>query len=361
MALARNDMTAARRDVDLATLSHDIKRWGQELGFQQVGIADTDLGDAEARLLDWLGRGWHGEMDYMAAHGTRRSHPAELVTGTVRVISVRLDYFPAQAAPADTVLQQANAGYVARYALGRDYHKVLRSRLQKLAERIETTVGHFHYRVFTDSAPVLEKPLAQKAGLGWIGKHTNLLNREAGSWFFLGELYTDLPLPVDVPAADHCGTCHACLDVCPTRAIVAPYQLDARRCISYLTIELKGPIPVELRPLMGNRIFGCDDCQLVCPWNRFAQFTSEPDFAPRHRLDAPELIGLFGWSEEEFLKRTEGSAIRRAGYDGWLRNIAVGLGNAPTSPDVIAALNARQDHSSALVREHITWSLSRHL
>ncbi len=361
MALARNDTTVERRDVDLTALTHDIKRWGQELGFQQVGIADTDLGQAEARLLDWLGRGWHGEMDYMAAHGTRRSRPAELVPGTVRVISVRLDYFPAQAAPPDSVLQQASAGYVARYALGRDYHKVLRSRLQKLAARIEAAVGHFSYRVFTDSAPVLEKSLAQKAGLGWVGKHTNLLNREAGSWFFLGELYTELPLPVDAPAADHCGTCHACLDVCPTQAIVAPYQLDARRCISYLTIELKGPIPVGLRPLMGNRIFGCDDCQLVCPWNRFAQFTSEPDFTPRHSLDTPQLVELFGWSEEEFLKRTEGSAIRRAGYEGWLRNIAVALGNAPTTPEVVAVLNVRRDNPSALVREHVVWALSRHL
>ncbi len=353
-------MTAERREIDLAALAHDIKRWGQELGFQQVGIADTDLSEAEARLLDWLGRGWHGEMDYMAAHGTRRSRPAELVPGTVRVISVRMDYFPEQAANANTVLQQANTGYIARYALGRDYHKVLRARLQKLAERIEAAVGRFSYRVFTDSAPVLEKPLAQKAGLGWIGRHTNLINREAGSWFFLGELYTDLPLPVDTPAADHCGTCRACLDACPTQAIVAPYQLDARRCISYLTIELKGSIPVELRPLIGNRIFGCDDCQLVCPWNRFARFTSEPDFTPRHNLDASGLVQFFSWSEEEFLKRTEGSAIRRTGYEGWLRNIAIGLGNAPTRPETVAALDARRGHSSALVREHVAWAIAQH-
>jgi len=345
---------------DLAALARDIKRWGRELGFQQVGIADTDLDEAETRLRDWLGRGWHGEMDYMAAHGARRSRPAELVPGTVRVVSVRMDYFPERAADAGTVLQRADTGYVARYALGRDYHKLLRARLQRLAGRVEAAVGRFHYRVFTDSAPVLEKPLAQKAGLGWIGRHTNLINHEAGSWFFLGKLYTDLPLPPDAPAADHCGTCRACLDVCPTQAIVAPYQLDARRCISYLTIELKGPIPVEMRPLMGNRIFGCDDCQLVCPWNRFARFTSEPDFAPRHNLDAPELIELFGWSEEEFLKRTEGSAIRRAGYEGWLRNIAVALGNAPASRGTIAALNARKDHPSALVREHVAWVLARH-
>ncbi len=393
MSRTRNaDITPAHAP-DLAVLARDIKRWGRELGFRQVGIADTDLSEAEVRLHEWLARGWHGEMDYMAAHGTRRSRPAELVPGTVRVVSVQLDYFPSQAARAETVLQQAGAGYVARYALGRDYHKVLRTRLQRLADRIEAAVGVFRYRAFTDSAPVLEKPLAQKAGLGWIGKHTNLINRETGSWFFLGELYTDLPLPVDAPAADHCGTCRACLDVCPTQAIVAPYRLDARRCISYLTIELKGPIPVELRPLLGNRIFGCDDCQLVCPWNRFARPSAEPDFAPRHGLDTPQLVDLFGWSEDEFLKRTEGSAIRRAGYEGWLRNIAVALGNcsavvpdtalppapmqsslrcstssipgvvgnAPTSPEVIAALNARKDHPSVLVREHVAWALARHL
>ncbi|MBI3574496.1 MAG: tRNA epoxyqueuosine(34) reductase QueG [Gammaproteobacteria bacterium] len=361
MAQPRNDSAPVERPVlEPFALARQIKLWGRELGFQQVGIADTDLNEAETQLLDWLARGRHGEMAYMADHGTRRSRPAELVPGMLRVISVRLDYWPEAAADAKGLLQRLDAGYIARYALGRDYHKVLRSRLQKLADRIEAAVGHFRYRVFTDSAPVLEKPLAQKAGLGWIGKHTNLLHRDAGSWFFLGELYTDLPLPVDEPGGNHCGTCQACIDICPTRAIVAPYELDARRCISYLTIESKSPIPVELRPLIGNRIFGCDDCQLVCPWNRFARPTTEPDFAPRHGLDTPELVELFGWSEAEFLKRTEGSAIRRAGYEGWLRNIAVALGNAPTSPKNLAALKARQDHSSALVREHVAWALARY-
>jgi epoxyqueuosine reductase len=361
MTPLRNDTACAEaRTPDLVELARRVKTWGQELGFQQVGIADTDLSAAETQLLDWLAQGRHGEMAYMANHGTRRSRPAELVPGTLRVISVRLDYWPEAAADAEAMLQRPDAGYVARYALGRDYHKVLRQRLQKLADRIEANVGHFNYRAFTDSAPVMEKPLAQKAGLGWIGKHTNLIHRQAGSWFFLGELYTDLPLPVDAPAADHCGTCQACIDICPTRAIVAPYQLDARRCISYLTIELRGPIPVDLRPLLGNRIFGCDDCQLVCPWNRFARPTAETDFAPRHNLDAPKLVELFGWSEEEFLKHTEGSAIRRAGYEGWLRNITVALGNAPTSQKTTAALEARQDHPSALVREHVAWALSRH-
>ncbi len=361
MTPLRNDTARAEaRTPDLVELARRVKTWGQELGFQQVGIADTDLNAAETQLLDWLAQGRHGEMAYMADHGTRRSRPAELVPGTLRVISVRLDYWPEAAADAEAMLQRPDAGYVARYALGRDYHKVLRQRLQKLADRIEASAGHFNYRAFTDSAPVMEKPLAQKAGLGWIGKHTNLIHRQAGSWFFLGELYTDLPLPVDAPAADHCGTCQACIDICPTRAIVAPYQLDARRCISYLTIELRGPIPVELRPLLGNRIFGCDDCQLVCPWNRFARPTMESDFAPRHGLDAAKLIELFSWSEEEFLKRTEGSAIRRAGYEGWLRNIAVALGNAPTGPEIVAALKGRRDHPTALVREHVAWALSHH-
>jgi epoxyqueuosine reductase len=362
MSRTRNENPAPARTPDLAVLARDIKRWGRELGFQQVGIADTDLGNAEARLLTWLAQERHGEMDYMAAHGTRRARPAELIPGTVRVISARLDYWPADdGAGAGAVLHRPETGYVARYALGRDYHKLLRARLQKLADRIAAAVGPFHYRAFTDSAPVLEKPLAQKAGLGWVGKHTNLINRDAGSWFLLGELYTDLPLPVDAPVDDHCGSCRACLDACPTGAIVAPYQLDARRCISYLTIELKGSIPVELRPLLGNRVFGCDDCQLVCPWNRFARPTAEPDFAPRHGLAAPRLIELFRWSEAEFLKRTEGSAIRRTGYEGWLRNIAVALGNAPTRPDIVAALKARADHPSALVREHVAWALTQHL
>jgi epoxyqueuosine reductase len=347
-------------EYDVVRLAQDIKRWGRELGFQAVGIADTDLTVHEARLLSWIDAGHHGEMSYMAGHGARRSRPAELVPGTVSVISVRMDYLAASARPSADVLGDPQAAFVSRYALGRDYHKVLRRRLQRLAERIQAAAGLFSYRVFTDSAPVLEKPLAQKAGLGWIGKHTNLLAREAGSWFFLGEIYTDLPLPPDAPAGDHCGTCRACIDVCPTRAIVAPYRLDARRCISYLTIELHGAIPVDLRPLIGNRVYGCDDCQLVCPWNRFARPTAEPDFAPRYGLDAATLVALFAWSEAEFLKRTEGSAIHRLGYERWLRNIAVALGNAPWRMDIVGALRARLDHPSELVREHVQWALQRH-
>ncbi|HEY8555518.1 MAG TPA: tRNA epoxyqueuosine(34) reductase QueG [Burkholderiales bacterium] len=344
---------------DLARLADQIKQWGMELGFQRIGIADTNLSEAEGRLRDWLAQGYHGEMGYMARYGTRRSRPAELVPGTLRVICARLDYLPAGADP-QAVLDDPTAAYISRYALGRDYHKVVRKRLQQLADRIAHAVGPFGYRVFSDSAPVLEKPLAEKAGLGWIGKHTNLIARDAGSWFFLGEIYTDLPLPVDAPATGHCGSCRACIDVCPTRAIVGPYRLDARRCISYLTIELRGSIPIELRPLLGNRIYGCDDCQLVCPWNRFARLTAEPDFAPRHNLDAAKLVELFGWSGEEFLQRTEGSAIRRIGYEQWLRNIAVALGNAPSDPAVLAALESRRNHPSALVREHVAWALARH-
>ncbi len=352
--------TARNHNIDLARLAADIKAWGRELGFQQIGIADTDLGEAETRLLSWLGRGRHGEMHYMESHGTRRSRPQELQPGTLRVISARLDYLPGLAADSEAVMHDPQRGFISRYALGRDYHKLLRSRLQKLADRIESQAGPFQYRAFSDSAPVLEKALAEKAGLGWIGKHTNLIDKQTGSWFFLGELYTDLPLPVDTPADNHCGTCHACLDVCPTRAIVAPYELDARRCISYLTIELHGPIPEELRPLIGNRIYGCDDCQLVCPWNRFAKPTVESDFMPRHGLDAPELVRLFTWTEEEFLKYTEGSAIRRIGQERWLRNIAVALGNASTSEAVIAALKTREGHPSELVKEHVRWALARH-
>jgi epoxyqueuosine reductase len=349
------------RDVvpDFVRLASYIKEWGRELGFQQIGIADTDLTAAEAHLLNWLDQGRHGEMGYMAQHGLRRSRPSELQPGTVRVISGRIDYLPSASDP-QSVLDDPSLGYVSRYALGRDYHKHVRGRLQKLAARIEREIGPFGYRVFSDSAPVLEKPLAEKAGLGWIGKHTNLLSREAGSWFFLGEIYTDLPVPVDAPLPNHCGTCQACIDICPTQAIVAPYQLDARRCISYLTIELRGSIPEELRPLLGNRIYGCDDCQLVCPWNRFAQLTTEPDFAPRHTLDAPKLVELFYWTEQELLKRTEGSAIRRITYEQWLRNVAVALGNAPTSAPVIDALNARSDHPAAIVREHVAWALAQH-
>jgi epoxyqueuosine reductase len=351
-------MAAAAEDT--RALARDIKAWASELGFQQAGIADPDLGADEARLLAWLDAGRHGEMHYMQRHGLKRSRAALLHPGTLRVISVRMDYLPGDAVPPDDVLRDPCLAYVSRYALGRDYHKVLRRRLQKLADRIGDAVGEFSYRVFTDSAPVLEKPLARAAGLGWIGKHTNLLSRDAGSWFFLGEIYTDLALPADKATDDHCGTCRACLDACPTGAIVAPYELDARLCISYLTIELRGSIPVDLRPLVGNRIFGCDDCQLVCPWNRFAAYTGEADFSPRAGLDAESLVALFRWSEEDFLRHTEGSAIRRIGYECWLRNIAVALGNAPGEAAVVEALQNRRAHPSSLVREHVAWALARH-
>ncbi|MFQ5994226.1 MAG: tRNA epoxyqueuosine(34) reductase QueG [Acidiferrobacterales bacterium] len=346
--------------IDFERLVGDIKHWGHELGFQGIGVSDIELSEAEMRLLAWLDAGRHGDMHYMAAHGTRRSRPRELMEDTLRVVSVRMDYLPSGATDTEHVLSDPRLAFISRYALGRDYHKVLRGRLKQLATCIERAAGGHQYRVFTDSAPVLEKALAEKAGLGWIGKHTNVLNRSAGSWFFLGEIYTDLPLPVDTPAENHCGRCRACIDVCPTGAIVAPYQLDARRCISYLTIELRSSIPEVLRPLIGNRIFGCDDCQLVCPWNRFAKPTAEPDFTPRRDLDAPQLTELFGWSEQEFSARTQGSAIRRIGYEGWLRNIAVALGNAPTSDAVIVALQRRQDHPSVIVREHVCWALQQH-
>lgn len=346
--------------MDNVQLSLDIKAWAGELGFAQVGITAPDLGTDEAHLLEWLRQGRHGAMDYMERHGTRRSRPAELVPGTVRVISARLDYFPGTAASADDVLARPELAYVSRYALGRDYHKVLRGRLTKLVQRIESACGPFAARPFTDSAPVLEKALARNAGLGWIGKHTNLIHPRGGSWFFIGEIYTDLPLPVDAGfTANHCSTCSACMDICPTRAIVAPYELDARRCISYLTIEWRGSIPEEFRAPMGNRIYGCDDCQLVCPWNRFAQRTPLPDFEPRHGLDAATLVTLFTWSEEEFLAHTEGSPIRRIGYECWLRNIAVALGNGPPVEESIHALKARAGHPSALVREHVQWALER--
>ena len=340
-------------------LSASIRQWGRELGFQQVGITATQLDDDEAHLLNWLDAGRHGEMDYMARHGLKRSRPAELQAGTLRVISARMDYDPPQARDSWEVLEDANLGYISRYALGRDYHKVLRTRLQKLAERIAGEIGPFGYRAFVDSAPVLEKALARNAGLGWIGKHTNLINKQAGSWFFLGELYTDLPLPVDDAAEDHCGTCTRCIEICPTQAIVGPQQLDARRCIAYLTIELRGSIPLELRALIGNRIYGCDDCQLVCPWNKFARKSAEPDFIVRHGLDSTSLIDLFAWSEEEFLARTQGSAMRRIGYEQWLRNIAVALGNAPASPAIVESLQTRAEHPSELVREHVRWALAQ--
>ena len=346
---------------DMEELAQRIRTWSRELGFQQTGFSDTRLDEHEAHLNKWLAKGYHGEMDYMQRHGTRRSRPQELHPGTVRVISVRLDYLPDSAGDVEALLKESSKGVISRYALGRDYHKMMRKRLQKLARQIEQRIGPFGYRVFVDSAPVLEKALAEKAGLGWIGKHSNLINQKAGSWFFLGEIYTDLPLPIDAPVDNHCGDCSKCIDICPTQAIVAPYTVDARRCISYLTIELHGSIPEEFRPLMGNRIYGCDDCQLVCPWNRFAQPTEEIDFAPRHGLDAPDLIELFQWTEEQFLKRTEGSPIRRIGHESWLRNIAVALGNATTSGAIIKALQSRLQHDSEVVREHAEWALARHV
>ena len=355
-----NERTENDNDLDPVALRQAIERWGHALGFQQVGVTDVDLATAETRLAAWLAQGFHGRMDYMQRHGSKRSRPAELVPGTVRVISVRMDYLPAPQQDAEQLLDHESIAYVSRYALGRDYHKVVRQRLQRLADQIAEVVGTFGYRAFVDSAPVLEKPLAEKAGLGWIGKHTNLIHRDAGSWFFLGELYTDLPLPVDEPETSHCGSCTACLEVCPTRAIVAPYVLDARRCISYLTIELDGPIPEEFRKAIGNRIYGCDDCQLFCPWNKFATRSSEPDFAPRHALDSATLVELFAWDEPTFFERTAGSAIRRIGHENWLRNIAVALGNAATTPAVTHALETRRQHASALVAEHVAWAIQQH-
>ena len=341
-------------------LIDDIRRWSQELGFADVGIANIELGEDEAHLHEWLAAGFHGELTYMARHGAKRTRPPLLVPGTVSCISARLDYWPAQAKDAQATLEDDELGYVSRYALGRDYHKVLRNRLAKLGKRIEVAIGPFGHRVFCDSAPVMEKALARNAGLGWIGKHTNLIHRDAGSYFFLGEIYLDIALPVSTPASAHCGTCSACLPACPTGAIVAPYRVDARRCISYLTIELKGAIPEEFRRAIGNRIYGCDDCQLVCPWNKFANPVAGGDFAPRHGLDRTGLVELFGWSEAQFLERTAGSAIRRIGYERWLRNIAVALGNASRSEAVIVALNCRADHPSELVREHVRWALGQH-
>ncbi len=356
---------AAESYRDLSTqrlreLATEIKRRGLELGFEQIGITGIDLEEDERRLNRWLELGRHGEMGYMARHGAKRSRPELLVPGTSRVICARLDYWPPESRDAEDVLEQSDRAYVARYALGRDYHKVLRNKLRKLAEHVQSKIGPFGYRVFVDSAPVLEKSLARNAGLGWIGKHTNLLNDKAGSYFFLGELFTDLPLPIDEPATEHCGSCSACLDVCPTQAIVAPFELDARRCISYLTIELKGRIPLEFRSAIGNRIFGCDDCQLVCPWNKFARPTTEDDFSPRHELDDTGLIRLFRWTQEEWDEATRGSALRRAGYEGWLRNIAIALGNANSAPSIIAALRERAADPSDVVREHVEWALAQH-
>ena len=344
----------------LDNLPVTIREWARELGFADVGITLPDTGQHGEHLKRWLAEGLQGEMAYMADHGNKRYTPDALVPGTLRVISVRMDYLTSPDSPGDTLANPEKA-YISRYTLGRDYHKLIRKRLASLAKRIDEAVSGYDYRAFVDSAPVLERALAQQAGLGWQGKNTMVLNRKAGSFFFLGEIFTSAPLPVDEPyAKEHCGRCTACLDKCPTNAFPSPYRLDARRCISYLTIELKGSIPEELRPLMGNRVFGCDDCQLVCPWNRFSKASAEDDFKPRHHLDNSDLAQLFLWSEEEFLQRTEGSAIRRTGYEGWLRNLAVGLGNAPSTIPVIEALKRRADHPSALVREHVRWALHRH-
>ena len=362
-------MAATDNTDNLLALALTIKAWGRELGFSEVCITDANLSYTEAGLQDWLDKNYHGEMGYMAAHGMKRARPAELVPGTIRVITARMPYLPQAAGErwrsAELArLEQPAAANISIYARGRDYHKVLRARLQQLADRIRGEVGDFGYRVFTDSAPVMEVALAQKSGLGWRGKHTLLLSREAGSLFFLGEMLTDLPLPVDAAITSHCGQCSACIDICPTKAIVAPYQVDARRCISYLTIELRGSIPVELRPLIGNRVYGCDDCQLVCPWNKFAQTAALNDFDVRNGLDGAMLVDLFAWDEEEFNRNLEGSPIRRIGHECWLRNLAVGLGNAasatPGAPAIVAALRARLAHPSEMVREHVLWALARH-
>jgi epoxyqueuosine reductase len=351
----------APHDADpLARLAAQIRGWASELGFQSLGICGTDLAPHDQRLRDWLESGLHGELDYMARHGSRRWRPDELVPGTLRVISVRMDYVRGDGAEALDILDDPGRAYVARYALGRDYHKLVRARLARLAERIRAARPDGAQRVFVDSAPVLERGAAQKAGLGFIGKNTMLIDPRAGSWFFLGEIYTDIPLPVDAEfAGTHCGSCTACLEVCPTRAFVAPFVLDARRCISYLTIELRGPIPAELRPLIGNRVFGCDDCQLVCPWNKFARPSCEADFAPRNGLDAAALTDLFAWSAEEFSARAAGTPLYRLGHERWLRNLAVALGNGPPGEAARAALLARADHPSELVREHVAWALGQ--
>jgi epoxyqueuosine reductase len=346
---------------DFAAITADIKRWGRELGFADIGVSDINLADAEKLHQIWINKGYHGDMDYMAKHGTKRTRPADLVPKTVRVITARLDYLPPKAKNSWNVIEDNNAAFISRYALGRDYHKVMRQKLQKLCDKIAAEVPDFEYRVFTDSAPVLEVALAEKSGLGWRGKHTLLINKDHGSWFFLGEIYTNLPLPIDEKATNHCGTCSACIDVCPTRAITAPYEVDARRCISYLTIELKTAIPLAFRPLIGNRVYGCDDCQLVCPWNKFAEITQETDFNIRNGLDDISLVECFAWTEAEFAQKMSGSAIYRIGYKQWLRNIAVGLGNATSSPEIINALKARENDDSELLREHVSWALAQHL
>ena len=352
-------MSQTQNHFDPADLIHQLRRWGEELGFSRLGVSHIELGPAEEGLNRWLAQGYHGQMAFMARHGSKRSRPAELEPGTLSVITVRMDYLAESMEKAVAVLRDGSTGYVSRYALGRDYHKLMRKRLQRLAEQIREQVGEFGYRVYVDSAPVLEKPLAVLSGLGWVGKHSNIIDREAGSWFFLGEIYTTLPLPADVPVEPHCGSCTACIEVCPTAAIVEPYVVDARRCISYLTIEHRGAIPLELRALIGNRIYGCDDCQLFCPWNRFAGLTREHDFLPRHNLDRAKLLELFAWDEPTFLRLTEGSAIRRIGYESWQRNISVALGNAPHDPAIIQALQQQRRDCSEMVSEHIDWALAQ--
>ena len=346
-------------EIDFNQIATDIKKWGIELGFQEVSFTDIDLSKYEHHLKDWIDRNYHGAMSYMAENHDKRCHPEQLVPGTIRVVCVRMDYAMDSEDSLDS-MQNTGKAYISRYARGRDYHKLIRKRLQKLARKIQDVAGPFGYRAFVDSAPVLERALAEKAGMGWIGKNTMLINKQAGSWFFLGELFTDLPLPVDEQVADHCGSCSACLDICPTNAFVKPNLLDATRCISYLTIELRTSIPVEFRKPMGNRIYGCDDCQFVCPWNKFSKPTQEKDFTPRHSLDDAQLVDLFAWSEREFLKRTEGSAIRRIGYDCWLRNIAVALGNAPSSKEIVNSLRSRLNNVPDMVNEHIEWALLQH-
>lgn len=352
-----------REQMDMFRLASDIKGWAYAFGFQQCGISDIDLEQHALWLKHWLAQGYHGDMHYMEKHGAKRARPDELLPGTVRSINVRMDYLtedlPKGLELIET-LDKDNKAYIARYALGRDYHKLIRKRLQKLADKIEQHIGVFGYRAFVDSAPILERALAEKSGIGWVGKNTMILNREAGSWFFLAEILTDLPLPTDKPTSSHCGSCSACMDLCPTHAFVNERELDARKCISYLTIEHKGSIPETLRPLMGNRIFGCDDCQLVCPWNKYAQFSEEEDFSPRNKLNDIELIEAFAWSEQQFLKKTEGSAIRRTGYESWLRNIAIALGNAHHSNTVVRALQNRKNDPSDVVKEHVAWALKQH-
>lgn len=341
--------------INYQELAEKIKLWGKELGFAQVGISDINLKAHEAPLKKWLANNYHGEMEYMAKHGLMRAKPEELLPGTIRVISARMNYLPPEAKFAK-ILKKPQHAFISRYALGRDYHKLVRKRLKQLGEKISQHCENFNYRPFVDSAPILERPLAEKAGLGWVGKHSLIINKDAGSWFFLGELLVNIPLPCDNKSENNCGACVACIKICPTNAIVEPYVVDARRCISYLTIELKGSIPEDLRPLMGNRIYGCDDCQLICPWNKYSQITNEDDFKPRNNFDDTTLLSLFSWTEQEFLQKTEGSPIRRIGFESWQRNIAVALGNANYTPEIVQALAYQKESKSKLIQEHITWA-----